>query len=88
MNPETFIEPIRRYLIDHHLDGRDDLQRTTPLMEWGVIDSFTIVDVLGFVDERFGITVPPWEITPANLRDLESLAALLARLEASAAKEA
>ena len=53
-------------------------------MDWGVIDSFTIVDVLGFVEEWFGIEVPTADVTPTNLRDLDSLAELLSRLSATA----
>jgi 2-hydroxymuconate-semialdehyde hydrolase len=78
---DQFIEPIRDYIVRHHLDGRAELDRHTPLLEWGVIDSFALTDVLAFVEDEFALVVPAEEMTPDNLRDLERIGALLARLE-------
>lgn len=82
MTVDQFIEPIRDYIVRHHLDGQADLDRHTPLLEWGVIDSFALTEVLAFVEDEFELAVPAAEMTPENLRDLESIGALLARLEA------
>jgi acyl carrier protein len=83
---EEYIEPIREYIVHEHLDGRSDLDRHTPLLEWGVIDSLALTDVLGFVEEEFDVTVPASELTPENLRDVEAIAALLARLDSAAVR--
>jgi acyl carrier protein len=80
---DQFIEPIREYIVRHHLDGQADLDRRTPLLEWGVIDSFALTDVLAFVEEEFELSIPADEMTPDNLHDLETIGALLARLEAA-----
>lgn len=86
MTPDQFIEPIRAYIVEEHLDGQSDLDRRTPLLEWGVIDSFALTDVLAFVEEEFDVAVPAEELTPENLRDLETIGTLLCRLEAAAAR--
>jgi len=39
--------------------------------------------VLAFVEDEFELVVPPSEMTPENLRDLETIGALLARLDAT-----
>jgi 2-hydroxymuconate-semialdehyde hydrolase len=78
---DQFIEPIRDYIVRHHLDGQPDLDRHTPLLEWGVIDSFALTDVLAFVEDEFEVVVPSEEMTPENLRDLETIGTLLARLQ-------
>jgi acyl carrier protein len=80
---DDYIEPIRDYIVCNHLDGQPGLDRRTPLLEWGVIDSFALTDVLAFVEEEFEVVVPPSEMTPENLRDLETIGALLARIEAA-----
>ena len=85
LTADEYIEPIREYIVDQHLDATSELDRHTPLLELGVIDSLALTDVLGFVEEEFDLTVPASELTPENLRDLESIGALLARLEAGAA---
>jgi acyl carrier protein len=81
LTADKYIEPIRDYIVSHHLDGQSDLETKTPLLEWGVIDSFALTDVLAFIEDEFDVAVPPEEITPENLRDLESIAALLSRLD-------
>ena len=81
MTVDQFIEPIRDYIVCHHLDGHPDLDRHTPLLEWGVIDSFALTDVLAFVEDEFEVVVPSEEMTPENLRDLETIGTLLARLQ-------
>lgn len=83
MTIDQFIEPIREYIVRHHLDGRADLDRHTPLLEWGVIDSFALTDVLAYIEDEFELVVPAEEITPENLRDLEAIGALLSRLTRS-----
>jgi acyl carrier protein len=80
MTIDQFIEPIREYIVRHHLDGQADLDRHTPLLEWGVIDSFALTDVLAYIEDEFELVVPAEEITPENLRDLEAIGALLSRL--------
>jgi acyl carrier protein len=80
---DDYIEPIRDYIVCNHLDGQPGLDRRTPLLEWGVIDSFALTDVLAFVEEEFELVVPPSEMTPENLRDLETIGALLARIDAA-----
>jgi acyl carrier protein len=85
LTADRYIEPIREYIVRHHLDGQSKLDPKTPLLEWGVIDSFVLADVLAFIEDEFEITVPGEDITPENLRDLESIGALVARLEATAA---
>lgn len=80
MTTSDYVEPLRRYVADHHLDGRADLTVETPLLEWGVIDSFALPELLQYIEDRFGTEVPIDEITPENFRTLDDIAALLARL--------
>jgi acyl carrier protein len=80
---DDYIDPIRDYIVCNHLDGEPGLDRRTPLLEWGVIDSFALTDVLAFVEEEFEVVVPPSEMTPENLHDLETIGTLLARLDAA-----
>ena len=63
LTADQSIEPIRQYIVDHHLDGQSDLGPKTPLLEWGVIDSFALTDVLAFIEDEFEVEVPAEEIT-------------------------
>jgi clorobiocin biosynthesis protein CloN5 len=80
---DDYIDPIRDYIVCNHLDGEPGLDRRTPLLEWGVIDSLALTDVLAFVEEEFDVVVPPSEMTPENLHDLETIGTLVAQLDAA-----
>ena len=83
MNSATATEALRRYIEEFHLESTDEIDVDAPLLEWGVIDSFAIADLLTFIEERFGFSVPVEEITPENLRSVRSIADLLSRLDSS-----
>jgi acyl carrier protein len=84
MSAVDYVEPLRAYVAETHLDGRADLTADTPLLEWGVIDSLALPDLLEHIEGRFGIEVPPAEVTPDNFATLTALGALLERLDGAA----
>jgi acyl carrier protein len=78
---EEMLGEVRQFVVDELLDGRDTgLDEHTPLLAWGVLDSLSVNQLLSFTHERLGIDVPQNEVTPDNLRDLESYVGLLTRL--------
>lgn len=77
-----FIGPLRAFVEERHLDGRATLLDDTPLLEWGVLDSLALADLIAFVEERFAIGVPLDAITPDNFRSLRTIATLLVTLAA------
>jgi len=81
--PETFIEPLRAFIVERHLDGRATLPDDAPLLDWGVLDSLALADLTGFIEERFALRVPIEAITPANFSNLRTIAAMLSGLDAA-----
>lgn len=82
---ESFVDPLRAFIEERHLDGRATVRDDTPLLDWGVLDSLALADLIAFVEERFGLRVPLDAITPDNFRSLRTIATLLAALEADSA---
>ena len=81
MTREEMLGEVRQFVVDELLDGRDTgLDEHTPLLAWGVLDSLSVNQLLSFTHERLGIEVPQNEVTPDNLRDLDSYVGLLTRL--------
>jgi acyl carrier protein len=78
---EAAAEDLRKYIVEQILDGRDadELGFQTPLLEWGIIDSLTIVDIVVFVKSRFAIDLPASELVPENLESIQALTALMER---------
>lgn len=74
-------EDVKQYIVDHILDGRDanELTFESPLLEWGLIDSLTIVDLVDFVKTRYAIDLPASELHPRNLESISSFTRLMER---------
>jgi acyl carrier protein len=72
---------LKGFVVSELLDGRDSgLDEHTPLLAWRVIDSLSVQQLLSFTDERFDIEVPQHEVTPDNLKDLDSYVTMLMRV--------
>jgi acyl carrier protein len=77
-----FVKPLRDFVLQVHLDEGEELTEDTPLLEWAILDSFTLVELLQYVEDQFDIAVPNQEVTPENFGSLRRIDALLNRLEA------
>ena len=81
MTREEMLSELKQYVGRELLDGRDaGLDEHTPLLEWGVLDSLSVAELVNFTSERFEIDVPQAEVTPDNLKDLDAYTGLLVRL--------
>jgi acyl carrier protein len=66
------------------LEGQDvGLDRETPLLELGLIDSMSIRMIIKRVSDVFGVTIPVNALTPDNFRTLGTIGSLVARLDAT-----
>jgi acyl carrier protein len=81
MSNQPLIAELREFIAREFLHGKDEgLNATTPLIEWGIIDSIAIVALGEFVSKRFGVVIPNAELKPSNLASLETIASLVNRL--------
>ncbi len=58
-----------------------DFTASRTLADDGVIDSFTVVNIIAELSIAFGITVPFEEITNENFNSVDAMAALVQRLQ-------
>jgi acyl carrier protein len=80
-NAEAYVQPLQAFVVDTFLEGQgDDLEPDSPLLELGIIDSFSLAEVVTWCESRFGIRIPESELTPDNLESIQALAGLLDRL--------
>ncbi len=76
------VRPIEAELIDYlEKDPRVEraVEEETELIESGVLDSLAILDLVVFVEQRFGVELTADEITPGNFGSIAALAALIER---------
>jgi acyl carrier protein len=64
------------FIKDLFLVGLDAgvLNNDTSFLEKGIVDSTGIMELVGFVEQRFGIKVKDEELTPDNLDSIKKLA--------------
>jgi len=78
MTSEAILAEMKAYIERELLDGKgSDLEPTTPLLAWGVLTSLSVVRMLAFIRERFGIEIPPDELRVGNLKDLNAITTML-----------
>jgi acyl carrier protein len=86
-NADAYVQPLHTFVVQEFLEGQgEDLDRDSPLLELGIIDSFSLAELVSWCDERFGIRIPERELTPENLASINALAQLLDRLASEGAQ--
>jgi acyl carrier protein len=55
------------------------LTDSASLLDLGVVDSTGVLEIMGFLESTFGVTVEDDEIVPENLDSIERIAAFVER---------
>ena len=77
---QRYTEKVTTFIGSELLGGQDEgLDSTTPLLELGILDSFSTIRLLSFVEDELGITVPLEEVTADNLASIEKFVECLVR---------
>ncbi|WP_214473701.1 acyl carrier protein [Mesorhizobium sp. dw_380] len=59
------------------------LSDTTSLLDEGIVDSTGVLEVIGFLEETFGIIVEDSELLPDNLDSIQAIARFIVRKRGS-----
>ena len=84
MDEATLIGEIRQYIQTHILASEVTLEDDTELQQAGV-DSFSIVEIILFIERQYGVGIPDDKLVPENFRTLQALAATVQELTSKAA---
>ena len=78
-------EVITAYLRDEALQGRQDvmLTPTTHLVEEEILDSLGIFALVSFLEDHFGLTIEPEEVTFDNFATIASIETLVSSKQAA-----
>ncbi len=80
---EEITKTVRDYVIREYLEEGDDreITETTPLISGGVVDSFSMVSLLRFLEKKYSIHIPDEAATPEAFDTIRSIAALVQRFQ-------
>jgi len=74
----TIIEQLKSYIAQDVLGGKDiGLDETTPLLEWGIINSLEMVKLLRFIHQQFNVDIPTDKLIADSFTDIVSIANLV-----------
>ena len=68
------LETIKAYVVENFLFGDDSrIGLDTDFIENGILDSTGVLELVGFLEEIFGIRVEDDELVPDNMNSLEKI---------------
>lgn len=72
MDQDIIISEIKKYIKKNILAGHVPLEAETNLKQAGV-DSFSTVEIILFIERRFGVVIPDEKLVPENFETLQAL---------------
>jgi len=78
---DTILTRIRQYIAENIL-----FEETYPhpdqasFLEEGIVDSMNVLELVSFVEDHFGISVPDEDIIPENFDSVANMAQYVARM--------
>lgn len=72
---------VREFLVANYFLGEDPgaLDGSTSLIEAGLIDSTGVLELVGYLEERFDIRITDEELLPENLDSIDNILAFVER---------
>ena len=69
---------ILEYVTEEYLEDDDDeLTPETPLISGGIVDSFSMVSLKRFLENKYNISIPDEQATPEAFDTVEKIAVLV-----------
>jgi acyl carrier protein len=77
---DVYRDRIRAFLASNfYIADAEALDSDTSLLDQGIVDSTGVLEVIGFIEETFGITVEDSELLPENLDSIQGIAQYVIR---------
>ena len=79
MDANIIIAEIKSYIEKNILAAGVQIDADTNLKQVG-IDSFSTVEIILFIERRFGVSIPDEKLVPDNFKTIQALAATVVEL--------
>jgi acyl carrier protein len=80
---DEIADVVRNYIIREYLEEGGDRQitDTTLLISGGIVDSFSMVSLLRFLEKKYSIHIPDAAATPEAFDTVQNIVALVRRFQ-------
>ena len=79
MDANIIIAEIKKYIENNILAESVQIDADTNLKQVG-IDSFSTVEIILFIERRFGVSIPDEKLVPENFKTIQALALTVVEL--------
>ena len=78
---ETFATEIKEFIVSNFLFGQEGngIAADQSFLDSGIIDSTGLLELVAFVEQKYGISVGDRELVPENLDSLNNISQFVAR---------
>jgi acyl carrier protein len=78
---DSIARTIRDFVVTNFLFGQDSasLTETQSFLENGIVDSTGVLELVGFLEQTYSITVEDRELLPENLDSIQNVAQFISR---------
>ncbi|HUV01445.1 MAG: acyl carrier protein [Bacteroidales bacterium] len=80
INLQEMKDLVLNYVINEYMEDEDEtISYDTPLISSGYVDSFSMVSLLVFLENKFKIKIPPNKATPEAFDSVNSIVSLVSQ---------
>ena len=72
-------EDLKNYLRDEQYVEIEAIDASTLLFSSGIVDSFALVEMMTFIEDRAGIRIEPADVTLENMDSIELILTFIGR---------
>lgn len=74
---ENMHEVVKAYIIDEYVDDDSEVTYDTPLISGGIVDSFSMVSLKRFLENKYNISIPDDKATPEAFDSVNKICILV-----------
>lgn len=72
LSRESIVKELQKFVEENIIDYTVELEPTISFRDLGV-DSFSVIQIVLFIERKFNVTIDESDLTPDNLRSIYSL---------------
>jgi len=74
---EDMKEVVRTYVVNEYVEDDSEINFDTPLISGGIVDSFSMVSLKRFLENKYKISIPDDKATPEAFDSVNKICALV-----------
>ncbi|MBE0647878.1 MAG: acyl carrier protein [Bacteroidales bacterium] len=74
---EEMLEVVREYIIEEYVEDDSEVTFDTPLISGGIVDSFSMVSLKRFLENKYNISIPDDKATPEAFDSVNKICVLV-----------